>query len=203
MKVYTSSGIEIYTQRGEELTGLLHLLHPLDQMAHPHNALIVGGGDRQSVFVFPVRRDALFRDSMHILRTNLHLEGLAGVNHRGVQRLIQVRARHRYVVFESAGHRAPQLMHHSKRGVAILHRVGDHAHGEQVVNLIEHALLLLNFQVERVETLGAALNFGGKTPASLIFTRMASCTSTRNLSNASFFEATFFRSSAKASDSRY
>ena len=105
--------------------------------------------------------DALLGDAMHFLRANLHFERLARVNHGGVQRLIQIGPRHRDVVLESAGNRPPNLVDHAERGVAILHRVGDHAHGQQIVNLVESALLLLNFQVQRIEPLDARLHFGG------------------------------------------
>ena len=83
------------------------------------------------------------------------------MNHGGVQRLIEVRPRHRDVVLEAAGNRRPDLVDHAKRGVAIFHRVGDHAHGEQIKHLVERALLLLNFQVQRIEALDARLHFGG------------------------------------------
>ena len=155
-------GIEVHAQSREKFARLLHLLHPLDQMAHPDDALIVGRRRHVvTVFIFPVRGDALLGDAMHILRSNLHFERLAGMNHGRVQRLVEVRARHGDVVLESPGHGPPDLMDHAERGVAILHRVGDHAHGQQVVDLIEIALLLLNFQMHRIEPLDARLHFGG------------------------------------------
>ena len=52
-------------------------------------------------------------------------------------------------------------MNHAERRIAIFYRVGDHAHGQQVVNLVEVALLLLNFQVHGIQPLGARLHFRG------------------------------------------
>ena len=36
-------GIQIHAQGRKKFAGLLHFLHPLDQVAHPDDALIVGG----------------------------------------------------------------------------------------------------------------------------------------------------------------
>ncbi len=97
---------------------------------------------------------------MHFLGANLNFKRLAGVNHGGVQRLIEVRPGHGDVVLEAAGDGAPNLVNHAERCVTILHRVRDDANGEQIENLIERALLLLNFQVQRVDALDASLHFG-------------------------------------------
>ena len=37
-------GVEVHPERREKLAGLLHLLDPLDQLAHPDNAAVVGLG---------------------------------------------------------------------------------------------------------------------------------------------------------------
>ena len=157
-------GIQVDAQGRKEFARLLHLLHPLDQMAHPDDALIVRGSRRRlaaAILVFPVRSHALLGDAVHLLRANLYLKRLAGMNHGRVQGLIQIRARHGDVVLEPARHRPPDLMDHAERAVAVLHRVGDHADRQQIVNLIEIALLLLDFLVQRIEALHAALDFGG------------------------------------------
>src|SRR5271163_421184 len=155
-------GIQVHAQSGEEFAGLLHLLHPLDQVTHPDDALIVGRRPALvPALVFPVGGDTLFGDAVHLLGAYLDLEGLPGMNHRGVQRLVEVRARHCDIVLEASGDRPPDLVDDAERGVAILHRVGDHAHGQQIVNLVEIALLLLHFLMHRVEALDARLNFSG------------------------------------------
>ena len=100
-------GIQVDAQRGEKFAGLLHFLHPLDQMAHPDDALVVGR-DWTSVaaLVFPVSGDALLGDAVHFLRADLNFEWLAGMNHAGVQRLVEVRPRHGDVVLEPTRDRA-------------------------------------------------------------------------------------------------
>ena len=93
-------------------------------------------------------RDAFFRDAVHFLRANLNLERLPAVENRGVQRLIEVRPRHGDVVFEPARHRTPDVVHHAERGIAVSFRIRDHADGEQVVHLLEAALLAQDLAVE-------------------------------------------------------
>ena len=107
-------GIEVHAQRGEKFARLLHFLHPLDQLPHPHDALVIClRKPCASIFVFPVRRDALLGNAMHFLRADLHFEGLACVDNRGVQRLVQVGPRHRDVILETAGNRRPDLVDHA------------------------------------------------------------------------------------------
>src|SRR4029077_1932549 len=50
-------GIKIHPERGEKLVRLLHLLNPLDELAHPDNTLVVGLGDGAAILVFPVGGD--------------------------------------------------------------------------------------------------------------------------------------------------
>ena len=108
-----------------------------------------------------MRGHALFGDAVHFLRANLHFKRLPGMDHRGVQRLIQIGPRHGDVILEPAGHGTPHLMDHAQRRVAIADRVGDHANGEQIVNLIDRAMLAQTFLVNRVQALDAAIDFGG------------------------------------------
>src|SRR5262249_48678211 len=86
--------VEVHAQGGEKFAGFLHLLDPLNQLAHPDDALVVGVGDVGAVFIFPVSGDALFGDAVHFLSANLNFEGLAGVDDGGVERLVEVGAGH-------------------------------------------------------------------------------------------------------------
>src|SRR5213594_3489630 len=81
--------------------------------------------------------DAFLCDAMHILRADLHLEGLAAVEHGGMQRLIKIGPGDGDVVFESSGDGTPDVMDDAKSRVAVTLGVGDNTHGEEIVNLAE------------------------------------------------------------------
>src|SRR5712692_9329357 len=128
---------EIHFERGEKFSGLLELLGPFDELAHPGDALIVIFRRGLSRFVFPVRGNALLRDAVHFLRADLHLERLAAVEHGGMQRLIKIWSRNGDVVLEAARDGAPDVMDYAKRGVTVALGVRDDAHGEEIVDLAE------------------------------------------------------------------
>ena len=160
MKAYTSVRIKIHFQRGKEFARLLHLARPFNELAHPDDALVIRFGNLASILVLPVCGNALLGNSVHLLRTDLHLEWLAFVNHGGVQRLIQVRPRHRDIVLEPAGHGAPNLMHKAERAVTVSDCVSNHAHSEQIVDLVQSALLALRLVVNGIEPLDAGFHVG-------------------------------------------
>ena len=54
----------------------------------------------------------------------------------------------------------PLVVNHAQRRVAVLHRIGDDAHGEQIVDLIERDLLALQFLEHRIGALHAAFDAG-------------------------------------------
>src|SRR6202044_1337412 len=62
---------------------------------------------------------------------------------------------------ESAGHGTPEVMHHAEHSVTVALVVRNDAHGEQVVDLIEAALLANDFAMKRVRTLDARRYVGG------------------------------------------
>ncbi len=110
-----------------------------------------------------MRGDAFFRDSVHFLGANLNFKGLPPVDDRGVQRLIEIGARHRDVVFETAGHGTPDVMDDAECGIAVALRIRDDAYGEEIVNLVEAAALADDFSVQREEAFEARFEFGGNS----------------------------------------
>ena len=74
------------------------------------------------------------------MRADLDLDRLAlGPDDRRVQRLVHVELRHRDVVLEPAGHRVPPRVQRAERRVAVAHRLDEHAHRDEVVDLLEVA----------------------------------------------------------------
>ena len=66
------------------------------------------------VFVLIVRRDAEFRDAVHLVGANLHLKRHPVVaDHGVVQRLIAVGLGHRDIVLETPLHRLPEGMNNA------------------------------------------------------------------------------------------
>ena len=52
----------------------------------------------------------------------------------------------------------PFVVDHAQRGVAVLHRIGDDAQGQQIVNLVERDLLPLQLLKNRIGALDAAFD---------------------------------------------
>src|SRR5580692_1071116 len=154
-------GREIHLESRKKFSRFLQLLRPLDELAHPGDALIVIAGGRFAALVFPVSGDAFLRNAVHFLRADLDLERLAAMEDRGMERLIKVWPRHGDVILEAARDRPPNVMHHAQRGVAASLGVRDHADGEQVIDLLEAALLPLDFAVQRIKAFDARFQFRG------------------------------------------
>src|SRR5258707_5952695 len=98
---------------------------------------------------------------MHFLGADLNLKRLPGMNYRGVQRLVKIRQRHGDVILKAPGHGAPDVVDNAERGVTVAVGIGDHADGEQIVNLIEAARLADNFAMQRIEALDAGFQLRG------------------------------------------
>ena len=152
--------VQVHLEGGHELVGVPHLLDPLQQVAQPGDALVLfAAGVLAAFLVLPVRGDALLGDAVHLLGADLHFEGLpVGAHHRGVQGLIQVGARNGDEVLDAPGNGPPLVVDDAQGGVAVLHAVGDDAHGQHVVDLLDRDLLPLQLLVDRVSALDAALD---------------------------------------------
>src|ERR1019366_5331839 len=153
--------VEIDFQGGKEFVGIGDVALPLDDLAEPGKALLVLGGDG-AVFIFPVGGDAFFAHLVHFFGADLDFKSLARLgDDGGVQRLVEVGPRHGDEVLDAAGHGAPEVVDDAENGVAILHRVGDDAHGVEVVDLVDRDMLALQFPVNAVEAFDAAFDAAG------------------------------------------
>src|SRR5579883_1482875 len=151
--------VQVHLDRRQEVARILHVALPLHQLAKPGDALILESRTFAAFFVFPVRGDALFRDAVHLFCSNLNLEGHAArSNNRCMQRLVKIGPRHRDEILDAARHRMPFVVNHTECRVAVFHRVGNDANGDNVVDLIERDLLAFEFQVDRIGALHAAFD---------------------------------------------
>ena len=150
--------IKVDLERGKKLAGIGNFLLPLHHLPQPGKALFVLGRNG-TVFVLPVGGNAFFRHFMHLLGADLDFAGDAVFrDHGGVQRLVKIGPRHGDEVLDAARHRAPQVMDGAQRRIAIVHRGGENADGEEIVELIHGDALPQNFFVDAVQPLYAALH---------------------------------------------
>ena len=121
---------DLVAQRIEELLRIPRFALHLDQRAQPVRLLIrthaIGVSARRVgvLLVLPVRGDTVLGALMHVKSTDLNLHRLAaGSDDRRMQRLVEIKLRHRDVVFETAGDRVPAPVQRPKYAVAILDRL--------------------------------------------------------------------------------
>ena len=154
-------GIEIDLERAQEGARVRHLLLPLEELAQPDDADVVLVRVELAPLVPPVRRHALLREQVHRLGPNLDLERLpAAAEHRRVQRLVQVRLRHRDVVPEAARNGTPDLVHDAERGVGALHVDRDDPEGQEVEQVRQIDLPAAELLVNRVVALHPVTDLG-------------------------------------------
>ena len=104
-----------------------------------------------------MRGDAVLGALMHVEGTDLDLHRLAtGTDDRRMQRLVEIKLRHRDVVFEAAGNRVPAPMQCPEHAVAILDRLHQDAHSHQIEDLIEGLSAHDHLLVDRVVALRTA-----------------------------------------------
>ncbi len=108
-----------------------------------------------------MRGHTFFRDAVHFLSANLQFKRLAAVQHGGVQGLIEIRPRHGDVILESAGHRAPDMVHNAQGRVTIPLAIADNADGKKIIDLLEAALLAHNLAVQGIQPLYASFQLRG------------------------------------------
>ena len=103
--------------------------------------------------------DTVFRRLVHLLGTDLDLKGLPRRPHqRRVERLVHVRLRHGDVILKTSRDRGVHLMDHTQRRVAVLYRVHDDPHGEQVVHLVQRLVLVHHLLIYTEEMLHPAVD---------------------------------------------
>ena len=100
-------------------------------------------------------------ETLHFLGADLHLDGHAvGTEQAGVQGLVAVGLGNGQVILEAPGDRLVEVVHDPEHAVAVVHRVGQDAHAEDIGQLVEAEPLLLHLAVDTVDVLGAVLDLG-------------------------------------------
>ena len=142
-------GVEVGAQGIEELARVVRLPLPVHHPRDPGRLVA-----RAVLLVEPVGGDAELGRRVHRVGPDLDLERLAlGTDHRRVQALVHVELGHRDVVLEAPGQRLPERVDDAHRPVAVLHRLDQHPHRGEVVDLVELLALAGHLLVDRVEVL--------------------------------------------------
>ena len=119
----------------------LSVLLRFQQLADPCVSVLVALV-RDALFVFPMRRDAVFRHLMHLFRADLHFKrDSCAADDRRVQGAVTVRLRRRDIVLESSRNRLVQIVYIAQYVVTVGYRFHDNAHRADVIDLT-HVLVL-------------------------------------------------------------
>ena len=98
---------------------------------------------------------------MHIVRSDLHLNGFASRPHDGrVQRLVVIVLGVGDVIVEFTRQIGPQVVHGPEGGITILDRVDKDADCTNVIEILQTAILALHFAPDAVDMFRPARNFG-------------------------------------------
>ncbi len=125
-------------------------------------AIAIGAPLVVARLVLPVCGDTGFGDSVHLLGSNLHLDGHAvRAEQRRVQRLIAVDAGDRDVVFEASRHRAIEPVYEAEHAVAGVDRVDDDPEAEDIDDGRKRRALAAHFLIDAVEVFLAAFHSAG------------------------------------------
>ena len=161
-------GVELETQRFEELPRIVGLPLPLVDLLHP----VQLGGVRVEIaaavlaalavglfLVLPVRGHTVLGAPVHLVSADLELHRMvAGTQDRGVQRLVHVVLRHRDVILEPPGQRIPPGVQHAERAVTVAGGVDQHPQPDQIVDVGEVAATHHHLLVDRVVVLGTPVD---------------------------------------------
>ena len=150
---------DIDLERLEILARVAELLLQVDHLAQPAHLLINGAARRRAaslLLVFPMRRDAVLGDLMHLERADLDFERIALRHDRRMQRLIAVRLRHGDVVLKPPRDGLPHRVDDAEHTVAVLDRIDEHAHGGEVIDLTDVLVVAFHLFVDAVKMLRTA-----------------------------------------------
>ena len=105
--------------------------------------------------------DTVFRRPVHLVGPDLDLKGLSRTADQGrMQGLVHIRLRHGDIILEPSGDGLIQLMDHAQSRVAVLHRVHDDPHREQIVDLIQGLILVHHLLIDAEEMLHPPVYLG-------------------------------------------
>src|SRR2546422_329612 len=155
--LFRSVLVQVDLEELEKLLGRVGVLLQLDELAEPREVAVELVGGALAFLEEPVGGDAVLRRVVHVAGADLDLVQLpARPEHRRVQRLVAVRLGTRDVVLDALLERRPLVVDDAEDVVALGDRVHEHAHREEVVDLLERLVALFHLLVDGPEILGPA-----------------------------------------------
>ena len=149
--------VEVGLETLHELGRIGDFALPVDDAVEPVDVGCLVAG-----LVRPVGSHSPLGPLVHLARADLDLEWFSTrADHGGVEALVQVELGHRHVVLEAPHDRLPVPVNAAEGRVAILHRIDDHANGDDVEDLVELFALLDHLLVDAPEVLSASGHVGG------------------------------------------
>ncbi len=136
------------------------------QLTQPFDLAVIGGVSRRAFLVAPMGSDAELGMLVHVACAYLDFHWhCRRPEHSRVQGAVEIVLRSRDVVVELAGDVVPPAVHDAERGVAVLDRCRDDAHGPNVEDLLEGQVLALHLPPDAVDVLRPPDDFGGDSGA--------------------------------------
>ena len=166
---------DLVAQGVEELLRIARLALHLDQSAQPVRLLVrahairIAAGCLRILLVLPVRRDPVLGPLVHVEGADLDLNGLATrTDDRRVQRLVQIELGHRNVVLEAPRNRVPAPVQRTQYPVAVLDGLHQHAHRDQIEDLIKGLPAHDHLLIDRIVTLRSSAHRAFRSRAAQI-----------------------------------
>ena len=152
---------KIGLQRVDKLLTVPGVPLPVQNLPQPVELGVHVALGAAALLVAPVGGHAVLGNAVHLPRANLNFKGeghFPSADHRGVQALVHVPLGYADVVLEAARNLVPQGVDDAQHRVAVLHRVHQHPHGDQIVDLVEGLALSVHFFVDGVKMLGPPIH---------------------------------------------
>ena len=131
--------------------GLYKARYPFELVIHVRLGLF-------TALVFPVRRNAVFGDLVHLARSYLDLKRYTvASDDRSMERAVHIGLRHGDIILESARHRLEHLVDYTEHGIAFKLGTHDYAQRVKVVYLIKALVLIIHLAVYAVYRFDAPL----------------------------------------------
>ena len=146
---------------GRRFVAVAPLRRGFERLAYPRESLVEVVDLLPALLVVPVGGDSVLGEEVHLLRPYLHLERVSvRTDDGGVQRLVHVALRIRYVVVEKPRYRLPYRVDEAEHLIALADGLDYDAQRKKVVELLQRKVLAAHLFVDAVEMLRASLYRG-------------------------------------------